>query len=386
MRIGHYAPQIWAAGGIATYIRRTGTAQSLRGHDVHYLSQDPGDEAEPADTHVIDSPSELFGLAESLSLDVLHLHKSVAHLPDDRVPTVRTMHGHQASCPSGTRYLSRSGQPCDRVPSLPACLWGHVVDRCGSLRPRNVASNVSRLQHEIEFAARVPTLPVSDFLRSRMIEAGCPPEQLQTVHSPAPRVDRSTSMPRTGPPRFLFVGRLAPQKGIMWLLQAFARIPEDAHLDIAGDGDLAEAARSYVRRHKLTGRVTFHGWVSEEQVTRLMQFARAVVFPSVWHEPAGLVSLEAAAHGRALVASDVGGIPEYARDDFSILVSPNDIDALANALLSLYRDPARAASMGEAGRRLAQSQYSMDDFIDRLDEVYHAVIQSRETSIPLDLS
>jgi len=171
----------------------------------------------------------------------------------------------------------------------------------------------------------------------------------------------------------------------MWLLRAFSRIPQDAHLDIAGDGDLAETARSFVRRHGLTEQVTFHGWIDEDQITRLMQTARAVVFPSVWHEPAGLVSLEAAAHGRALVASDVGGIPEYARDDFSIRVPPNDPDALAAALISLYRDPDRAASMGEAGRRLAHTRFSMADFLDRLDDIYRAAVHSPGTSAPLDL-
>ena len=66
-----------------------------------------------------------------------------------------------------------------------------------------------------------------------------------------------------------------------------------------------------------------------------MREARAVVFPSVWHEPAGLITLEAAALGRPVIASAVGGIPEYATDAFALRVPPRDVDGLAHAMSQL---------------------------------------------------
>jgi glycosyltransferase involved in cell wall biosynthesis len=160
----------------------------------------------------------------------------------------------------------------------------------------------------------------------------------------------------------------------MWLLRAFAAIPMKVHLDVAGEGPLLAPARTFVRKSGLANRVTFHGWVEGGDVPELMAEARAVVFPSIWQEPAGLVSLEAAAHGRALIASCVGGIPEYVSNASALLVPPNDVSALTTAMESLSRDPDRASRMGRAGRQLVTRDFAMDRFVDRLDTVYNSVM------------
>ena len=116
--------------------------------------------------------------------------------------------------------------------------------------------------------------------------------------------------------------------------------------------------------------MTFHGWVDSSDVGTMMQRARAVVFPSVWHEPAGLVSLEAAAHGRAVVASRSGGIPEYARPTFSTLVEPRDVDGLAEAIGNLARNRALANDMGRRGHEIARDVFSMTEFASRVEAWY----------------
>jgi glycosyltransferase involved in cell wall biosynthesis len=112
-------------------------------------------------------------------------------------------------------------------------------------------------------------------------------------------------------------------------------------------------------------------------VPALIQRARAVLFPSLWQEPAGLVTLESAAYGRAVIASAVGGIPEYALDDFARRVAPNDTDALVNALTDLVDDAERAEAMGRAGYGLARSRFSMKQFLDRLDALYELALEDR---------
>lgn len=380
MRIAHYAPHIWDPGGVATYIRRLGTAQRDRGHTVAYLSPTRTDASENAETYLVEDDQDLFDRAETLNLDVLHLHKSVGTVPENHVRTVRTMHGHQASCPSASRYLARPGRPCNRTPGVAACTWGHFVDGCGQRRPSVVASNFSRFRHEISLTKKIDTITVSNFLRDRMIDAGCPPEQLQTLHSPAPSLDHPVvPMPRTGPPRFLFLGRLVPEKGLDGLLRAFERVTVPARLDVAGAGALMDEAKEFVRDHNLEDRVTFHGWVPPAEVGRLLQEARAVLFPSVWHEPAGLVSLEAAAHGRALIATRVGGIPEYTSDEYALLVPPNDISALAEAMTTLATDTDRAATLGKRGRTIMKEHFSMAGFLDQLHAFYNGTSVEHDT-------
>ncbi len=371
MRIGHYAPHIWGTGGIETYVRRTGKAQAERGHAVHFFSRDEAPEEAPARPVQVAGDEELFEKARAARLDVLHLHRPVATLPDDRVPTVRTMHGNQGSSPSGTRYLGRTGEPCDRAYSIAGCLWGHLVDRCASRRPSNIIASFQGIRREHQLAAEVPAYTVSRFLREQMARSGCPMEKVHTIRSPAPEgVAAYEPPPRDGAPRFLFVGRVVPEKGLHWLLRALAQVEAEVHLDVAGDGYALDEARALAEELNIAGRVAFHGWVPSERVEGLMQEARAVVVPSVWHEPAGLVTLEAAALGRPVIASRVGGIPEYALEDFSLLVPPNDTEHLAASIRTLAGDYGKAAHMGRKGRQAAEKKFAMKSFMEKLEAFY----------------
>lgn len=379
MRIAHFAPRIGATGGISTYIRRLGKAQLERGYDVRYCCFEQPDNGAfpPEHVEVVEDDEALFNRARELEVDVLHLHRSVSFLPKDRVPTVRTMHGHQGGCPSASRYLSRPGKPCDRSYTVAGCLWGHVVDRCGSVRPQKLISNFRRIHHELSLAEQIPTCTVSTFLKQQMIRAGCSNKNLTSIPSPAPSVPYEwTPAPDTDDPRFLYLGRLVPQKGLEWLLHAFSHVEASARLDVAGDGPQEDEMHRLTRKLDIAGKVTFHGWVDSKQVEKLMRQARGVVFPSMWHEPAGLVSLEAAAYGRPVIASRSGGIPEYALPTFATLVDPGDTDGLADAIHSLATDRSLANRRGKEGRRKAEESFSMSQFVDRVEEWYHAALNN----------
>lgn len=380
MDIGHYAPDLWARGGISTYVRRLGQAQDARDHTVHYFTGTDRSDSPPS--VVVEDDTQLFDTAASKGIDLLHLHKPLTTFPDNSMPVVRTMHGNQGGCPSGSRYLKRSGQPCPRTYNVVECTWGHFVDHCGSRRPNRWWANMQNIRHEHEQAAQIPTLTVSQYVHDRMIDAGCPSEHLEVLRSPAPEPNGPYAPPPSeGAPRFVYLGRLASEKGVDWLLDAAAQVP-GIHVDVAGTGAPAveSALCEQVRDLGIEDRVTFHGWLESPDAHALLESARAAVVPSMWHEPAGLVALEAASTGRAVVASRVGGIPEYARSDFAFQVSPGDTEAMADRLQTLAENYDRAAAMGRRGRSLAETQFSMDTFLDRLDDIYDRVIRS--TPVP----
>lgn len=387
MRIGHYMRELWHQGGVASYIRRVSAAQAAAGHEVLLFdgrsSPAPAHAAE-AEQEVtpVGSAQELFDGARRRQVEVLNLHTDIDLLPAKRVPTVRTLHNHAPYCPSGSRYLKRWGQPCDRKYTRTGCLWGHVVDHCGSIRPKKMRGNFRRIQREQRVLAHLPVIAVSRFQKRQMLRSSYPGEQIHVLHSPAPDVERAPApIPRAAPPRFLYLGRIAPEKGLAWLLRAFAQVQVPAHLDVAGDGDLLDDMKRRAEELNLTERVTFHGWLGNEDVDTLIRKARAVVFPSVWHEPAGLVTLEAASHGRPVIASRVGGIPEYARDPFALLVPPNDEHALADRIETLATDPDRAERMGRAGRKMARSRFAMEPFLKKLDGRYEQVVAQERGAV-----
>ncbi len=374
-KIAHYAPRLWAKGGIATYVRRLGDAQAAAGYEVVYFSRNPED-AKVENTLVISDDRELFGQARALSCDILHLHKPVYHLPENRVTTVRTMHGNQGSCPTGTRYLVRSAKPCQRHYSVAGCFAQHLLERCGSLKLDKVKRNFGGIKNEMELGKQLHTFTVSHFLKGWMIRTGFSEERLHVIKSPAPGARFMGESPREGKPRFAFIGRLVPEKGAQWLLKALAEVKADVHVDVAGDGPLRQKLEAFVVRNELQDNVTFHGWVNQENVANLMKNARAIVFPSIWEEPAGLITLEAAASGRPVIASRAGGIPEYALDDFSLLVAPNNVSQLAEAIDRLAQNWELANQMGACALRNAESRYTLDGFLEKQLKLYRMAMNS----------
>lgn len=372
MRIGHYDPSIWANGGIASYIRRVSQEQKRLGHEIIYFdslhSHIAGREDEQ--TISIKDDAEMFRTCAKQNLDILHLHSTISSTACP-VPMIRTLHTHQPYCPNGGRFLKRLGQPCNRSYNTVGCAFNHFVNHCGSVRPIPMIAGFRATGKEMRTLHTIPTITVSQFLKEQMVRSGYAEHNIHVLHLPAPDVRVTAPPPREGTPHFLFLGRLTPQKGVDWLLRATKAVTASIHIDIAGEGyDEAELHRLSAQLG-LEDRVTFHGWVSGEKLNSLIIQARALVFPSIWHEPAGFVSLDASVNGRAIIASRVGGISEYVSQDINgLLVEPNNVANLVWAMECLASDWPLANRLGEAGRRIAPASFSLKSHVETLMKLY----------------
>jgi len=176
-------------------------------------------------------------------------------------------------------------------------------------------------------------------------------------------------------PRLLCIGRLVPIKGHDVLLRAFARAREAVpglELALAGAGPLEAELRSRVGELDLASSVRFLGLVSP--VGPELESAAIVVVPSLG-EGFGMVALEAMERGRAVIASDVGGLPEIVTDGETGLVVPRSDDAaLAAAIVQLADDLPRAAAMGEAGRARALAAFGQESCTRRTVALYEAAL------------
>jgi glycosyltransferase involved in cell wall biosynthesis len=180
-----------------------------------------------------------------------------------------------------------------------------------------------------------------------------------------------------GGPRLAVVGRLIPIKGHVVLLDALVRvrreIPE-VTLELAGDGPLEPELRATVERLGLAGCVSFLGRVAPP--TPVYERAEIVVVPSLG-EGFGMVALEAMERGRAVVASNVGGLPEIVETGVTgLVVPPRDAGALATAIVGLAQDPVRAAALGAAGRERALSSFSQERCTDRIEQLYRTALET----------
>lgn len=179
-------------------------------------------------------------------------------------------------------------------------------------------------------------------------------------------------------PFLLFVGRLASNKGLLDLVDGFAmlaRTDPAAQLVLVGeDGGMAGRVDARVRARALTGRVRRVGFVNDERLlASAYREARAFVLPSEY-EAFGLVLLEAMTQGTPVIASRVGGIPEFVEDGRTgLLVPPSSPERLAEAVGRLWSDPDLARRLGEAARSTVVPRYTWEAVAARLDRIYREV-------------
>jgi len=158
-----------------------------------------------------------------------------------------------------------------------------------------------------------------------------------------------------GEPSFLCIGALTERKNVVRLADAFERVGQGT-LTFAGDGPL---------RPRLEGRprVELLGRVPHEEIPRLIASARVVAQPSLI-EPFGQALLEAMACGRSVVATRIGGPPEFVPPEAGVLVDPMDVEGLAEGL----RAAAALPSPNEAARAAAAS-HDVRRQAERLEEI-----------------
>jgi len=351
------------------------------------------------DVHCIGAP-RLDAVAHRPAPELVDANPALATLSADlsmvaNVGAVDLVHSH-------TWYAGMAGHVASLLYGVPHVLTAH------SLEPRRpwkaeqlgggyrVSSWVERTA--VEHADAV--IAVSDGMR-RDVLACYPCLDSARVHVVRNGIDtdayyvdvRSAVLERLGVdaarPVVVFVGRITRQKGVAHLVAAAHQLDPDAQLVLcAGAPDTPELAAETERAvaELCTARDGVF-WVREMlpvgDVRELLSAATVFVCPSVY-EPLGIVNLEAMACGTAVVASDVGGIPEVVEPGRTGLLvhydeaNPAGFRAdLAAALNELVADPARAAAMGAAGRARAVAEFSWAEVAQRTVDVYASVLHAR---------
>jgi len=172
----------------------------------------------------------------------------------------------------------------------------------------------------------------------------------------------------------LFVGRLSVLKGVQYLIEAFKAIGKERanlKLVIVGTGDFERCLRNLAYGVK---NVVFTGYVDSLRVKKLLyENCVAVVAPSLY-EGLPMTILEAMACRKAVVASDVGGIPSLIRHEKNgFLTRPRDVKNLETFLKILVEDANLRKSMGSFGRKLVEQEFTVDKMVDKTLKVYQSL-------------
>jgi len=178
----------------------------------------------------------------------------------------------------------------------------------------------------------------------------------------------------------LFAGGITRRKNVLGLIQAIELLRRDVvgiELRIAGgvrDEQYYETLEHFVSEHSLQQEVRFLGQLSEPALCE--EYERCTVVASASHEEtAGMIFQQAMAAGVPVVATRAGGIPSIVTDDQSgILIAPDDLRQLAEALRVTLGDPARRSRFADAGRRIALERFTATRAAARTLEVYRGML------------
>jgi glycosyltransferase involved in cell wall biosynthesis len=256
------------------------------------------------------------------------------------------------------------------------------LKRVALTRLRRLSREAARLADRVVATdeatrAEVPRHLGVDPARVVVLPNGIDLDEIAALTPPDARAVAEAALPalRGADPVFLSVGRLEGYKGFddasaaLSSLHAQRRLGEGWAWVIVGDGPGAPRLRRGLAP-AVTPHVHFAGRVEDSLLHALYERADLFVHPT-HYEGSSLVTLEAMAHGRAVVATRAGGIPDKVEDGATgLLVEPADRQGLAAALGALARDRARREVMGGAGRRRAGEAFAWTVLIDRTLALY----------------
>jgi glycosyltransferase involved in cell wall biosynthesis len=253
------------------------------------------------------------------------------------LPTVVSLHDYFIACPNGAYYNYGKAAICRLKPMSASCVasncdrtsYGHKLVRVARQWATGFA--LARAGKALAFISVSP-------LAERVIDRYLAPNHARFVVRSPIEVSKAEPVAVGDNAQFLFVGRLTEEKGVRLLATAArdAGLP----LTIVGDGPLLEELS------RLGGAIRCAGWLDGAGVDQAMRQARALIFPSTWHETGGLVVLEALARGIPVIVSRVTAPVDFIEDGVNgFIVDPQDRAALVDRM-RILGDDAVARRMG----------------------------------------
>ena len=306
---------------------------------------------------------------------VYHLHGWAQILspaifrPLNRVADRLTLSAHDffLTCPNGAYADLKSGAVCELTPMSARCVAANCDRRSYSHKLWRVARHAVR-QWAFDLGRQAPpVLAIHAAMRPYLVRGGVPEAAVVTLPNPVMPflAARATAERNKG---FLFVGRLQAGKGPDLAAAAAARA--GVPLTLVGEGALSEAIRRDYPQAVCVGRL------SPDEIAPLAASARALVMPSRYPEPYGLVAAEALWSGLPVIAADTAFLSaDIVAAEAGFACPPRDTAALAECMRALASDDVLAERMSRnAYERTRSIGLTLPAWMDALEAVYQGRI------------
>lgn len=287
------------------------------------------------------------------------------------LPVVQFLHNYRPFSVGGTLHVNGRLEPN----ALYGNHWNEVL--AGSWQNSIVKSALFALMlkalHRSGWLKSVKAwIAVSDFMRQKLIATGAlPADRVHTLRHAWNALSQPPTVEDAG--YYLFMGRLADTKGVTVLLDAWDRLRQQLGkntplLHIAGEGPLEDVVQKRVRTNPYIGQL---GHIGGETKREALRRCRALIVPSTWWEPLGLVVYEAYDYSKPVLAAKSGGLSEIVQHGVTGLQhEPGDVDDIVRSVLEMESTPATARLViGRNGRQWLLRETGTQAWLQRFEEI-----------------
>lgn len=395
----------WLKGGSETYYFGLGKILKEYGHEVAYFSMKNENNIITGDKEYFVEASDMNSKNITKAFDVIYNKKNkkkmeealddfkpdIVHLNNFQrqlsasiidpcversIPIVFTAHDVQAICPA-ILMMDSNKNICED------CM-NHKYSNCikkKCIKNSTLKSILGAYENRYYFKKKIYTdkinyiITPSNFYKCKFLEDGISKDKIDYIHN---FIDMNEYDIKTEDEGYaLYFGRLSREKGILNLLNAFAKTSK-GKLYIAGTGPEQEEIARIIKDNKLEDRVKLLGFLNKEEMREVTRKARFIVIPSIWYENCPYSAIETQAIGKPIIGANIGGIPELVKDNENGLIYKyDDVNELAEKLKQLFEDDRLVEEFSKNAKEYAKKEYSTESYYNKLTTIYNKVKETK---------
>lgn len=312
--------------------------------------------------------------------DIAHLHifqhqlspSILKEIKKSGTYVVNTVHDLKVICPN--YKMLNEGEICEKCKSdkfincfKSKCIKGSTVNSMLN----TIEAYTHRILKSYDYVDKF--ICPSEFYMNKFIEFGIPKEKV--VHIPN-FVDVSKFNPNyEHEDYFVYFGRLSEEKGINTLIKSMKYVNK-SKLIIVGTGPIEKELKEFVVKENIKN-VEFVGFKTGNELENIIKKSRFIVIPSEWYENAPMSIIEAMAYGKAVLGSNIGGIPEFIENNHTGMIfnTKDEID-LASKINHLINEEKQTVEMGKNARIRAEKLYDKTVHYEKIMDLYNEVMNS----------
>lgn len=323
--------------------------------------------------------SLLWGILEKEKPDIIHLHNEIASdiysLLAEKSILIKTFHDCRVFCSLGTKIIKSHNRLCQDRRGIKCYTNGCLPKYSFSSYKQQFV--FKKLIKNHESIAR--HLVLSSYMCEELIRHGFDKGKI-IIPQTWKEIDKAKDKYHLSfdSRRILYVSRLFEVKGVSVFVDVLKRLDEKGvsfNALIIGDGPERERVKSQIYNYGLESRVSLLGQIPSYEVAEFMEKSAVLVLPYLQQEPFSLTGYEAIKRGLPVVAFAVGGVTDWLEDGVNGYLIPfKDEELMAQKVIDLIENKELNYKLRIDGKRQADAVFRKEIYIQKLIEVYEAVM------------